>query len=88
MDLVLPEPSMTLAEGAIAPWNPISSQYYPELLAQAAKTFKVRMDVPFNKLTHRERNVVLNGAKASYSIFIMKMTLAVYAMLMCLLKGC
>lgn len=62
MDLVLPEPSMTLAEGAIAPWNPISSQYYPELLAQAAKTFKVRMDVPFNKLTHRERNVVLNGS--------------------------
>ncbi len=53
---------MTLAQGAIAPWNPISSQYYPELLAQAATAFKVRMDVPFKKLTKRERNVVLNGS--------------------------
>ncbi|MDF3335012.1 excinuclease ABC subunit UvrA [Lacticaseibacillus rhamnosus] len=62
MDLVVPDTSMTLAQGAIAPWNPISSQYYPELLAQAATAFKVRMDVPFKKLTKRERNVVLNGS--------------------------
>ncbi len=31
MDLVIPDTSKTLREGAIAPWNPISSQYYPQM---------------------------------------------------------
>lgn len=62
LDLVVPDPSKTLKEGAIAPWNPISSQYYPELLAQACKAFKVDMDTPFNKLSKRDRDLVLNGS--------------------------
>lgn len=61
LDLVVPDPSLTLNEGALAPWNPISSQYYPELLAQAAHAFKINMDKPFNKLTERQRNIVLYG---------------------------
>ncbi|MFD1464707.1 excinuclease ABC subunit UvrA [Lapidilactobacillus mulanensis] len=60
-DLVVPDPSLTLNQGAIAPWNPISSQYYPELLSQAAHAFKINMDKPFSKLTERQRNIVLYG---------------------------
>lgn len=61
VDLVVPDPTLTLNQGAIAPWNPISSQYYPELLAQAAKAFRINMDKPFNQLTARQRNIVLYG---------------------------
>lgn len=61
VDLVVPDPTLTLNQGAIAPWNPISSQYYPELLAQAAKAFRINMDKPFNQLTERQRNIVLYG---------------------------
>lgn len=61
LDLVIPDPTLSLNEGALAPWNPISSQYYPELLAQAAHAFKINMDKPFNKLTERQRNIVLYG---------------------------
>lgn len=61
MDLVYSDPSKSLAQGAMSPWNPISSQYTPELCAQAATAFKVRMEVSFKKQSKRERNVFLNG---------------------------
>ncbi len=62
MDLVIPDPSKTLAEGAIIPWNPISSQYYPEMLAQAAKEFKIDMNTPFEELPQKDQDIVLNGS--------------------------
>ncbi|MFC6315650.1 excinuclease ABC subunit UvrA [Lapidilactobacillus achengensis] len=62
LDLVVPDPSLTLRQGALAPWNPISSQYYPELLEQASKAFRINLDKPFNKLTERQRQLVLYGS--------------------------
>ncbi|MCH4008784.1 excinuclease ABC subunit UvrA [Companilactobacillus sp.] len=61
-DLVIPDPSKTLKEGAIQPWNPISSQYYPEMLAQAAKEFKIDMDTPFEKLSKKDQDIILHGS--------------------------
>lgn len=63
MDLVIPDTSKTLREGAIAPWNPISSQYYPQMLEQACKSFKIDMDRPFSKLTPRQKDIILNGSQ-------------------------
>lgn len=62
LDLVIPDQSKTLAEGAIQPWNPISSQYYPEMLEQAAKEFKIDMNTPFEKLPKKAQDIVLNGS--------------------------
>ena len=39
LDLVIPDRSKTLREGALAPWNPISSNYYPAMLEQAMEAF-------------------------------------------------
>lgn len=61
-DLVVPDGTKTLAEGAIEPWNPISSNYYPEMLRQFAEQFRISMDKPFKKLTKRQQDLVLNGA--------------------------
>ncbi|MGX4644828.1 excinuclease ABC subunit UvrA [Holzapfeliella sp. JNUCC 80] len=61
-DLVVPDDTKTLAEGAIEPWNPISSNYYPEMLRQFAEQFEISMDKPFKKLTKRQQDLVLNGA--------------------------
>ncbi len=63
MDLVIPDASLTLREGALAPWNPISSNYYPTMLEQAAKAFKINMDKPFEKLTDRQKEIILYGSK-------------------------
>lgn len=62
LDLVIPDQSKTLTQGAIAPWNPISSQYYPEMLSQAAKEFKIDMDTPFEELSEKDKDIVLNGS--------------------------
>ncbi|MGA4765491.1 excinuclease ABC subunit UvrA [Streptococcus infantarius] len=62
LDLVIPDRSKTLREGALAPWNPISSNYYPAMLEQAMETFGVDMDTPFEDLTEEEQNLVLYGS--------------------------
>ncbi|BCA85829.1 UvrABC system protein A [Enterococcus saigonensis] len=62
LDLVIPDQSKTLREGAIIPWNPISSQYYPEMLAQACDSFGIDLDTPFEKLPEEQQQIVLRGS--------------------------
>lgn len=62
LDLVIPDRSKTLREGALAPWNPISSNYYPAMLEQAMEAFGVDMDAPFEDLSEEEQNLVLYGS--------------------------
>lgn len=62
LDLVVPDPSKSLKEGTLAPWNPISSNYYPTMLEQAMASFGVDMDTPFEALTEEERDLVLYGS--------------------------
>ena len=61
VDLVVPDRSKTLREGAMAPWNPISSQYYPSLLEQFCDSADIDMDTPFNKLPKKQQKMVLYG---------------------------
>ena len=63
LDLVVPDKTKTLREGALAPWNPISSQYYPALLEQACDAFDVDMDTPFKDLSKADRDLVLYGSQ-------------------------
>ncbi|HEL0791270.1 TPA: excinuclease ABC subunit UvrA [Streptococcus equi subsp. zooepidemicus] len=62
LDLVVPDPSKTLREGALAPWNPISSNYYPTMLEQAMQSFGVDMDKPFEQLSEQEKELILYGS--------------------------
>ena len=62
MDLVVPDASKTLREGALAPWNPISSNYYPAMLEQAMEQFGVDMDTPFENLKKEEQDLILYGS--------------------------
>ncbi|KRM43872.1 excinuclease ABC, A subunit [Lentilactobacillus parafarraginis DSM 18390 = JCM 14109] len=62
-DLVVPDKSKTLNEGALAPWSPTGSKWYPNMLAQACKAQGVDMDVPFEKLPKKDRDFVLYGSK-------------------------
>ena len=61
-DLVVPDKSKTLEEGAIAPWAPDSSKYYYSLLSQFCKAKKIKMDKPFSKLTVKQKETLLYGA--------------------------
>lgn len=61
-DLVIPDRSLTLREGALVPWNPISSQYYPQMLEQFCLSFGIDMDTPFEKLSKEEQQLILHGS--------------------------
>lgn len=62
LDLVIPDENKTLREGALAPWNPISSNYYPQLLEQAMNAFGVDMDKPWKDLSDEDKKLVLHGS--------------------------
>jgi excinuclease ABC subunit A len=59
-DLVVPDPSLSLREGAIAAWSR-SQFFYPELLESVSKFFGIDMDKPWAKLPKQQQNVLLNG---------------------------
>ncbi|RSJ13680.1 excinuclease ABC subunit UvrA [Streptococcus intermedius] len=62
LDLVVPDSSKSLREGALAPWNPISSSYYPQMLAQAMEAFGIEMDKPFEELSEEEKQLIFFGS--------------------------
>lgn len=61
-DLVIPDDTKTLNEGALAPWNPISSKYYPTMLQQACEAFGIDMDTSFKDLPDKDKKIILYGA--------------------------
>lgn len=60
-DLVIPDREKTLNQGALEPWNPISSKYYPEMLAQFCRSAGIDMDTPFKKLPKKQQTQLLYG---------------------------
>src|SRR5260221_1718583 len=59
-DLVVPDPSLSLNEGAISAWSK-SQFFYPELLETVSKYFGIAMDKPWSKLPKQQRDVLLDG---------------------------
>jgi excinuclease ABC subunit A len=63
--LVVPDQSLTLRQGAIAPWNtPAYRHELDELIALAASQ-QLRLDVPYAELQPRERDIVWRGVPAA-----------------------
>ncbi|WP_412766711.1 excinuclease ABC subunit UvrA [Ureibacillus terrenus] len=62
IDLVIPDWSKTLEEHAIAPWEPTSSQYYPQLLKAVCSHYNIPMDVPVSELTKEQLDIILYGS--------------------------
>lgn len=61
-DLVVPDKSLTLSEGAIVAWQPTSSQYYPKLLEAVCKHYKIKMNVQVEKLPIDQWNKIMYGS--------------------------
>ncbi|MHB8762264.1 MAG: excinuclease ABC subunit UvrA [Coriobacteriia bacterium] len=59
-DLVVPDSTLTLAEGAIKPYSG-NLNYYPQLVEAAAKHLGISIDVPWAELTEDARHTLLRG---------------------------
>ena len=62
--LVVPNPKLTLRQGAIAPWAKSSSPYYLQTLEALARHYKFRLDKPWSELPDEARRVILHGSGA------------------------
>ena len=60
-ELVIPDEDLSLADGAVAPWAQISSEYFARVLAALAGDLGFSMDVPWRALPERAKNAVLFG---------------------------
>lgn len=54
---LVPDETKTIDEGAVAPWNSLMWS----LMTDVCREMGVRTDVPFNRLTEKERDIVFNG---------------------------
>ncbi len=63
LNLVIPDKSKSLRDGAIAPWNlPSWSEYYESMLETAA-LLNIPTDVPYNQLSDEQQSIIYNGYK-------------------------
>nr|WP_245454209.1 excinuclease ABC subunit UvrA [Aquabacter cavernae] len=61
-DLVVPDRSRTLKQGAIAPWAKSTSPYYGQTLNALAKHYDFKLTTPFSDLPERAKEVILFGS--------------------------
>ena len=65
MDSLVPNDSLTIDEGAVAPWNSLMWS----LMTEVCRAMGVRIDVPFRDLTEREKEIVYHGPAEKKHIF-------------------
>ena len=65
LDSLVPDDSLTIDEGAVAPWNSLMWS----LMTDVCRAMGVRTDVPFRDLTDREKEIVYHGPAEKKHIF-------------------
>ncbi len=60
-DLVVPDPALSIGEGAIAPWAASASDYYEQLIQGIAERYGVDLETPWQDLPEEERDFFLGG---------------------------
>ena len=66
MDLVVPDPSKSINQGAIEPWSKPHYRSHLAELKRAAKARGIRLDVPWRDLSDEDRRFVVEGDGADY----------------------
>ena len=62
IDLVIPDDSISISEGAIAPWSSgHTSEYFTHLLEGLSEEVAFKFDVPWKKISEKARNAILNS---------------------------
>jgi excinuclease ABC subunit A len=62
MDRVIPDPSKSIRDGAIAPWNSPSYSHELDELLELAVDYQLPVEVPFSQLTDKQRQLITEGA--------------------------
>ena len=64
-ELVVPNPDLSIAEGALAPWATARTQYFGRLLESVCDIYGIDPDTPFAKLPKKHQKLLLRGTGAT-----------------------
>ncbi|MQA99296.1 MAG: excinuclease ABC subunit UvrA [Actinobacteria bacterium] len=62
-DLVIPDPDLSIDEGAIAPWSGRRLEYFERLLESLANNYDFKTNVPYKRLPKKIRELLLHGSE-------------------------
>jgi excinuclease ABC subunit A len=60
-ELVVPDPELSIAQGALAPWAGSSSGYYEQMTAALAERYEIDIERPWHSLSAKQREIFLYG---------------------------
>ena len=59
---IIPDDSLSLAQGAVVPWAKGDARFIEQMLEGLERAFGIDADLPYSKLTKKQRDVLMNGA--------------------------
>src|SRR6059036_2803656 len=62
-DLLVPDPTLSIGEGALVPWSVGNSSFYESVIQAIADRWEIDLDKPWQDLTEEEQNLFLYGTK-------------------------
>ncbi len=60
-DLLVPDPTVSIGDGALVPWSVGGSSFYESVIQAVADRYEIDLDTPWQELTEEQRNLFLNG---------------------------
>jgi len=67
-ELVIPDPDMSLRDGAIAPWRSAHTQYFNKVLESVADEAGISLRAPWHELSEEHQHLVLHGVDGSLTV--------------------
>ena len=62
-DLVVPDRTKSINEGAIYPWSKSATSYYDDVLTAVKLAYNMDYDVPFSEMPENHQNIILYGSE-------------------------
>jgi excinuclease ABC subunit A len=60
-DLLVPDPSLSIEEGALVPWAVGNANFYESVINAIADRYEIDVEKPWEKLTEKQQNYFLHG---------------------------
>jgi excinuclease ABC subunit A len=60
-DLLVPDPSLSIGEGALVPWSLGNSSFYESVIQAIADRYEIDLEVPWQELSEEQQNLFLFG---------------------------
>jgi excinuclease ABC subunit A len=60
-DLLVPDPTLSIGEGALVPWSVGGSSFYEAVIQAVAERYQIDLDTPWQDLSEEQRNLLLYG---------------------------